>query len=39
MHVMAQGCLSPSLTRSQATVEKIGSWMSGLCSDTETLVN
>jgi simple sugar transport system ATP-binding protein len=39
MHVMAQGCLSPSLTRAQATVEKIGSWMSGLWSDTETLVN
>ena len=39
MHVMAQGRLSPSLTRSQATVEKIGSWMSGLWSDTESLVN
>ncbi len=39
MHVMAQGCLSPSLARSQATVEKIGSWMSGLWSDTETRVS
>ena len=39
MHVMAQGCLSPSLARSQATVQKIGSWMSGLWSDTENLVS
>jgi len=30
LHVMAKGRLSPSLARSQATVEKIGEWMSGL---------
>jgi simple sugar transport system ATP-binding protein len=30
MHVMAQGRLSPSLSRADATVAQIGSWMSGL---------
>ena len=39
MHVMAQGRLSPSLTREQATVDKIGSWMSGLWSTAEETVN
>ena len=39
IHVMAQGQLSPSLARSQATVEKIGSWMSGLWSDADSVVN
>ena len=39
IHVIAQGRLSPSLSRTQATIEKIGSWMSGLWSDTDTLVN
>jgi simple sugar transport system ATP-binding protein len=33
MHVMAQGRMSPSLSRAQATVAKIGSWMSGLWTD------
>ena len=30
MHVMAKGSLSPSLSRAEATVERIGEWMSGL---------
>ncbi|MGC4062256.1 MAG: ABC transporter ATP-binding protein [Aquabacterium sp.] len=30
MMVMAQGRLSPSLTKAEATVEKLGIWMSGL---------
>lgn len=30
LHVIAKGRLSPSLPREQATVEKIGAWMSGL---------
>ena len=30
LHVMAKGRLSPSLERQQATVERIGEWMSGL---------
>ncbi|WBY00679.1 ABC transporter ATP-binding protein [Ramlibacter tataouinensis] len=30
LHVIAKGRLSPSLPRAQATVEKIGAWMSGL---------
>jgi ABC-type uncharacterized transport system ATPase subunit len=30
LHVIAKGRLSPSLRRSEATVEKIGEWMSGL---------
>jgi simple sugar transport system ATP-binding protein len=30
LHVIAKGRLSPSLARSQATVERIGEWMSGL---------
>ncbi len=30
MHVMAKGRLSPALPRAEATVEKIGQWMSGL---------
>jgi len=30
LHVMAKGALSPSLLRAQATVERIGEWMSGL---------
>ena len=39
MHVMAQGRLSPSLTREQATVDKIGSWMSGLWTTSEEKVS
>ena len=30
LHVMAKGRLSPSLERAQASVERIGEWMSGL---------
>ena len=30
LHVMAKGQLSPSLVRAEATVERIGEWMSGL---------
>ncbi|WP_332814250.1 ABC transporter ATP-binding protein [Ramlibacter sp.] len=30
LHVIAKGRLSPSLPRAQATVQKIGEWMSGL---------
>jgi simple sugar transport system ATP-binding protein len=30
LHVMAKGRLSPSLARSETTVERIGEWMSGL---------
>ena len=30
LHVMAKGQLSPSLARAEATVERIGEWMSGL---------
>jgi simple sugar transport system ATP-binding protein len=30
MHVIAKGRLSPSVARTEATVERIGEWMSGL---------
>ena len=30
LHVLAKGSLSPSLSRADATVERIGQWMSGL---------
>jgi simple sugar transport system ATP-binding protein len=30
LHVIAKGRLSPSLDRADATVERIGEWMSGL---------
>jgi simple sugar transport system ATP-binding protein len=30
LHVIARGRLSPTLTSAQATVEKVGEWMSGL---------
>ncbi|AOW12512.1 ABC transporter [Hydrogenophaga crassostreae] len=33
MHVIAKGRLSPSLDRADATIEKIGEWMSGLWDD------
>ncbi len=36
LHVMARGRLSPSLHRSEATVQRIGEWMSGLWEDTAT---
>jgi simple sugar transport system ATP-binding protein len=39
MHVMAQGRLSPSLFRADATVAQIGSWMSGLWDQTEETVH
>ena len=35
LHVMARGRLSPSLPTAQATVERIGEWMSGLWNQTE----
>jgi simple sugar transport system ATP-binding protein len=35
LHVMAKGRLSPSLSRAEATVERIGEWMSGLWSEQE----
>ena len=35
IHVMSQGRMSPSLSREHATVDKIGSWMSGLWSTSE----
>ena len=35
LHVIAQGCLSPSVPIAQATVERIGEWMSGLWNDEE----
>jgi simple sugar transport system ATP-binding protein len=34
MHVIAKGRLSPSLSRAEATVERIGEWMSGLWPET-----
>ena len=34
MHVIAKGRLSPSIATSEATVEKIGEWMSGLWENT-----
>jgi simple sugar transport system ATP-binding protein len=30
LHVIAKGRLSPSIAREQASVERIGEWMSGL---------
>ncbi len=30
LHVLAKGRLSPSLTRAEASVERVGEWMSGL---------
>jgi simple sugar transport system ATP-binding protein len=38
MHVMAQGRLSPSISRADATVAKIGAWMSGLWDHAEESV-
>ena len=35
LNVIAQGCLSPSVPIAQATVERIGEWMSGLWNDEE----
>jgi ABC-type uncharacterized transport system ATPase subunit len=34
MHVIARGKLSPSVPIAEATVEKIGEWMSGLWEPT-----
>ena len=34
LYVMAKGQLSPSLPRAEATVEKVGLWMSGLWTQT-----
>ena len=36
MHVIAKGRLSPSINTADATVEKIGEWMSGLWDATAT---
>ena len=33
LHVIAKGRLSPSLERAQASIERIGEWMSGLWPD------
>ncbi len=33
LYVMAKGQISPSLPRAEATVERVGQWMSGLWSD------
>ena len=38
LHVMAQGRLSPSIARADATVAKIGVWMSGLWDHAEESV-
>jgi len=38
LHVMAQGRLSPSVSRDKATVALIGSWMSGLWDQPEETV-
>jgi simple sugar transport system ATP-binding protein len=38
LHVMAQGRLSPSISRADATVAKIGAWMSGLWDHAEASV-
>ena len=35
LHVIAKGRLSPSLDRADATIERIGEWMSGLWDDQE----
>jgi simple sugar transport system ATP-binding protein len=39
LHVMAQGRLSPSISRADATVAKIGAWMSGLWDQAEEPVH
>ena len=36
LHVIAKGRLSPSVARGEATVERIGEWMSGLWPDAGT---
>jgi len=36
LHVIARGSLSPSVPVAEATVEKIGEWMSGLWSGSES---
>jgi simple sugar transport system ATP-binding protein len=38
LHVIAKGRLSPSVARTEATVERIGEWMSGLWPDADTAV-
>ena len=38
LHVIAQGRLSPSIARADATVAKIGAWMSGLWDHSEESV-
>jgi simple sugar transport system ATP-binding protein len=36
LHVIAKGRLSPSLNRKDATIERIGEWMSGLWDAADT---
>jgi general nucleoside transport system ATP-binding protein len=36
LHVIAKGRLSPSVARAEATVERMGEWMSGLWPDDES---
>jgi simple sugar transport system ATP-binding protein len=38
LHVIAKGRLSPSVARAQATVERMGEWMSGLWPDADAAV-
>jgi len=39
LHVIAKGRLSPSVVRTEATVERIGEWMSGLWPDANRAVS
>jgi simple sugar transport system ATP-binding protein len=39
LHVMAEGRLSPTLTRAEANVTRIGAWMSGLWDQEHAQVN
>jgi simple sugar transport system ATP-binding protein len=39
LHVIAKGRLSPSVARAEATVERIGEWMSGLWPDSVSAVS
>jgi simple sugar transport system ATP-binding protein len=39
LHVMAEGRLSPALTREEADVSRIGAWMSGLWDQTNQELN
>jgi simple sugar transport system ATP-binding protein len=39
LHVIAKGRLSTSVARTEATVERIGEWMSGLWPDSVSAVS